>query len=100
KIYAQRRGFDIPRSRRFLVVERLFTLEAGALLGVVLFVAGLAIALTHLIIWGSGGFGSLPGELTMRVAALSSRSVVVGGQRVMAGCFAGVRSVGLRRDAT
>lgn len=98
KLYAQRRGFNIPRGRNFERLSQRISLESGAVVGVLLFLVGLGIALAQLIVWGSQGFGPLEPEATVRVAVLSSLVMMLGAQTVMGGLFVGVLSVGIQED--
>ncbi|HEU5222618.1 MAG TPA: glycosyltransferase [Candidatus Lumbricidophila sp.] len=99
KITAQHEGFTIPRSRSFDRLERRISLESAVVLGLVLFMAGLAIAIAQLAIWGASGFGPLDAATTVRVSVLAALVMVVGGQTLMAGFFVGVLKIGLRRGA-
>jgi len=51
KIYAQHEGFRIPRSRNFDRLERRISLESSALVGLAIFVIGLAIAIWQFSVW-------------------------------------------------
>ncbi|GAA4367718.1 glycosyltransferase family 2 protein [Agromyces bauzanensis] len=98
KIYAQHEGFRIPRSRNFDRLERRISLESGALVGLLLFLIGLAIAIWQFAIWAASGFGSLDPSTTIRTAVLSALLMMLGAQTIMAGMFLGVLNVGLKRD--
>ncbi|WP_234407322.1 glycosyltransferase family 2 protein [Microterricola viridarii] len=97
KIYAQREGFRIPRSRSFDKLEKRISLESGALAGAILFVIGLVIAIVQLVQWSSSGFGELDATVTVRVSVLASLVMMLGAQTMMAGMFLGVLGVGLKR---
>lgn len=98
KIYAQHEGFNIPRSRSFDKLERRISLESGALLGLVLFLIGLAIAIGQVIAWFASGLGSLDPSTTVRIAVLAALFMMLGAQTIMAGMFLGVLKVGLRKE--
>ncbi|HKH08965.1 MAG TPA: glycosyltransferase family 2 protein [Agromyces sp.] len=98
KIYAQHEGFNIPRSRNFDRLERRISLESGALLGLALFLIGLAIAIGQLVAWFASGLGSLDPSTTVRIAVLAALFMMLGSQTIMAGMFLGVLKVGLRRE--
>jgi glycosyltransferase involved in cell wall biosynthesis len=98
KIYAQHEGFRIPRSRNFDRLERRISLESGALVGLLLFLIGLAIAIGQFATWAAAGFGSLDPSSTMRTAVLGALLMMLGAQTIMAGMFLGVLNVGLKRD--
>ncbi len=97
KIYAQKEGFRIPRSRNFERLEKRISLESGAVLGLILFLVGLGIAVAQLIGWAAGGYGALDAGATIRVAVPSALMMMLGAQTVMGGMFLGVLSVGLKR---
>lgn len=98
KLYAQRRGFSIPRGRSFERLAQRISLESGAIVGLLLFLIGLGIALAQVIVWGSQGFGRLDPEETVRVAVLSSLVMMLGAQTIMGGLFVGVLSVDVQKD--
>ncbi len=97
KIYAQHEGFNIPRSRNFERLERRLSLESLAVVGVLLFLLGLAIAIVQFTAWASAGFGALDPSTTIRIAVPAAMFMILGAQSVMAGMFLGVLSVGLQR---
>lgn len=99
KIYAQREGFQIPRSRSFDKLEKRISLESGALAGVILFAIGLIIAIVQLVQWSGTDFGALEAASTVRVTVLASLVMMLGAQTTMAGMFLGVLGVGLKRRA-
>ncbi|RXZ45903.1 glycosyltransferase family 2 protein [Agromyces binzhouensis] len=98
KIYAQHEGFRIPRSRNFDRLERRISLESGALLGLALFLVGLAIAIWQFAVWAAADFGPLEPGTTARTAVLAALFMMLGAQTVMAGMFLGVLKVGLRKE--
>jgi glycosyltransferase involved in cell wall biosynthesis len=98
KIYAQHEGFRIPRSRNFDRLERRLRLESSALVGLAIFVIGLAIAIWQFSVWASTGFGALDPTSTLRTAVLAALLMMLGAQTIMAGMFLGVLNVGLKRN--
>jgi len=97
KIYAQHEGYNIPRSRSFDRLEKRISLESGAIVGLILFLIGLAIAIVQLVTWGSVKFGALDGQTTIHSAVLAALLMILGAQTIMAGMFLGALKVGLRR---
>ncbi|MDJ0337569.1 glycosyltransferase family 2 protein [Cryobacterium sp. PH31-O1] len=97
KIYAQREGFRIPRSRNFDRLEKRISLESGALVGLLLFIIGLGIAVGQLVGWASNDFGPLEAGATLRAAIPAALLMMLGSQTIMAGMFLGVLSVGVKR---
>jgi glycosyltransferase involved in cell wall biosynthesis len=98
KIYAQHEGFRIPRSRNFDRLERRISLESGALVGLAIFLIGLAIAIWQFSTWAASGFGALDPSSTLRTAVLAALLMMLGAQTIMAGMFLGVLNVGLKRN--
>ncbi|HEU0182985.1 MAG TPA: glycosyltransferase family 2 protein [Agromyces mariniharenae] len=98
KIYAQHEGFRIPRSRNFDRLERRISLESSALVGLAIFVIGLAIAIWQFSTWAASGFGALDPSSTLRTAVLAALLMMLGAQTIMAGMFLGVLNVGLKRN--
>lgn len=97
KIYAQHEGFRIPKGRNFERLEKRISLESGALVGLALFLGGLAIGIVQFVVWGNAGFGALNAATTVRVAVPAALLMVLGAQTIMAGLFLGVLSVGIRK---
>jgi glycosyltransferase involved in cell wall biosynthesis len=97
KIYAQHKGFRIPRSRNFDRLERRISLESSAIAGVIIFLLGLAIAVVQFAMWAGAGFGALNANDTLRAAIPASLLMILGAQTIMAGMFLGVLSVVLKR---
>ena len=97
KIYAQHEGFNIPRGRNFERLEKRLSLESLAVLGVLLFLIGLAVAVVQAAMWAGAGFGALDPSATIRIAIPAVLFMILGAQSIMAGMFLGVLSVGLQR---
>jgi glycosyltransferase involved in cell wall biosynthesis len=97
KIYAQHRGFRIPRSRNFERLERRISLESGALVGLALFLVGLTVAIIQFVSWSQQGFGELDTATTIRVAVPAALLMMLGAQTIMGGMFLGVLSVGIQK---
>ena len=93
KLYAQREGFFLPRGRAFEVLAARASVESSALVGLILFVAGLAIAVTQVVIWGSAGFGELDPTDTMRSAVPAVLLMILGAQTIMSGMFMGILTI-------
>jgi glycosyltransferase involved in cell wall biosynthesis len=81
------------RVRRF---TSLLNVEAGMVLGALLFLAGLAGSAYALGLWKLASFGGLNPEVTLRVVAPSATAMIVGLQLVFSSFFLGV--LGLRRQ--
>jgi len=93
KMYGQREGFALPRGRLFSRIAERTSTESAAVLGVIAFVAGLAIAVTQVVIWGSSGFGALDPLDTIRLAVPATLLMILGAQTIMAGMFLGILAI-------
>jgi glycosyltransferase involved in cell wall biosynthesis len=93
KMYGQREGFALPRGRLFSRIAERVSTESAALLGLLAFVAGLAIAVTQVVIWGASGFGALEPLDTIRLAVPATLLMILGAQTIMAGMFLGILSI-------
>lgn len=98
KLYAQHRGFNIPRGRSFERLEQRISLESAALVGVAVFIVGLAIAIGQLIYWGVQGFGPLDADVATRLSVLAALFMMLGAQTIMGGFFVGILGVGVRNE--
>jgi hypothetical protein len=93
KMYGQREGFALPRGRLFSRIAERVSTESAAFVGALAFVAGLAIAITQVAIWGASGFGALDPLDTIRLAVPATLLMILGAQTVMAGMFLGILSI-------
>lgn len=96
KLYAQREGFRLPQSRRFTRFAEKVSLESLSLLGVVLFLAGVIVAVVQVVIWGANGFGDLDPASTVRISTVALLFITLGAQSIMSGMFLGVLTIGTR----
>lgn len=97
KLYAQREGFTLPRGRAFETLAARVSLESSALAGIVLFLAGLGIAIAQVIVWAGQGFGQLDATETMRLAVPSALLMILGTQTIMSGMFMGILTIDHRK---
>jgi len=93
KTYAQREGFVLPRSKMFSSLAQRVSVESAALVGALAFVAGLAIAVAQLVVWGAQGFGELDPTDTIRLAVPAVLFMILGAQTVMGGMFLGILAI-------
>ena len=68
----------VPRSRRMAVVERVFSLESGLVLALVLLAVGAALALDAVSLWQAARFGALDVDRITRLAISSSVAISLG----------------------
>lgn len=98
KLYARHEGFYLPRSRRFERFAERATLESGAITGLLLFVAGLAVALLQVAVWAGSGFGPQDPAETLRLATPAALFMMLGFQTGMSAMFLGILSIDVRRS--
>lgn len=94
KVYAIEEGL-MPRDERLDRMNRIFTLEVGLVIGVVLLLAGLAGSVWAVWRWQAAGFGDLDPGVTLRLVIPSVLALQIGFQTVMSSFFLSV--LGLRR---
>jgi hypothetical protein len=80
--FAAHLGLLPPSQRLERALERL-TLERGLIVGVVLFLCGVAAFVVALVRWGSEGFGALDPISTMRLPIVGMVLVIGGLQLIM-----------------
>ena len=97
KMYAEREGFRLPRSRSFAWLAERTSLESLSLVGLALFLIGVGVLIVQVISWGSGGFGELDPRDTLRVAIPGSLLLILGAQTIMAGLFLGILTIPTRK---
>jgi glycosyltransferase involved in cell wall biosynthesis len=98
KLYARHEGFYIPQSRTFARLANRASLESGAIVGLVLFLAGVSIAIVQVLAWAAHGFGAQDPVDTMRLAVPACLFMMLGAQTVMSGMFLGILSIDIRRE--
>jgi hypothetical protein len=73
------------------------SLEAGALVGLGLIVAGFAMSVVALFVWGDSGFADLDYRETLRLVIPASTMLILGVQTVLASFFISI--LGIRGGA-
>jgi len=92
KLFAAREDL-LPMSPRYRRLVERFSIERGLVLGIVIFVAGIVVALLQLLRWGSAGFGALDTAQNIRTAIPAALGMVLGFQTIMFSMFAGALSI-------
>jgi glycosyltransferase involved in cell wall biosynthesis len=92
KLFAARENL-LPMSPRYRQLLQRFSIERGLIIGIVIFVAGIVLALLQFLRWGSVGFGALDTARNVRVAIPAVLGIVLGFQTIMFSMFAGVLSI-------
>lgn len=87
--YASVTGFIPTESRLDKWLEETST-EKGVLLGIFLFLAGIAVTIVAFCIWGKTGFGGLSPESMMRITIPAMLLIVVGIEVVFGSFFIGI----------
>ena len=87
--YASVTGFIPTESRLDKWLEETST-EKGVLLGIFLFLAGIAVTIVAFCIWGKTGFGGLSPESMMRITIPAMLLIVVGIDVVFGSFFIGI----------
>ena len=87
--YASVTGFIPTESRLYKWLEETST-EKGVLLGIFLFLAGIAVTIVAFCIWGKTGFGGLSPESMMRITIPAMLLIVVGIEVVFGSFFIGI----------
>ncbi|MCK9913229.1 MULTISPECIES: glycosyltransferase family 2 protein [Microbacterium] len=93
KMYAEREGFRLPRSRSFAWLAERVSLESLSIVGLLLFCAGLAIFVGQFSLWAAAGFGAQDTQATLRIAIPATLLMVLGAQTVMSGMFLGILNI-------
>jgi hypothetical protein len=97
KLYARHEGFYLPRSRSFDRFAEKATLERGAIVGLLLFVAGLGAAVVQLAAWAANDFGAQDVGGTIRLAIPAVLLMMLGFQTGMSAMFLGILSIDVRQ---
>lgn len=87
--YASVTGFIPTESKLDKWLEETST-EKGVLLGIFLFLAGIAVTIVAICIWGKTGFGGLSPESMMRITIPAMLLIVVGIEVVFGSFFIGI----------
>ncbi len=87
--YASVTGFIPTESKLDKWLEETST-EKGVLLGIFLFLAGIAVTIVAFCIWGRTGFGGLSPESMMRITIPAMLLIVVGIEVVFGSFFIGI----------
>ncbi|WP_336631591.1 MULTISPECIES: glycosyltransferase family 2 protein [unclassified Microbacterium] len=96
KLYAEREGFRLPRSRSFSWFAERASLESFSLIGAASFLIGLIVFIVQIVAWGQTGFGALDPQATIRVAIPGALLMVLGAQTIMTGMFIGILTIPTR----
>jgi hypothetical protein len=93
--YATVRKLMPPVPSYQLLTDQI-TLERLALLGALIFVAGLAGIVWAIVVWGGAAFGELGYLRVLRLVIVSVTALIAGSQLILSGFLAGVIAIGQR----
>lgn len=97
KLFATQEGF-LPASPRYKSVVSKWTAERGLLVGMGLFVIGVAIGVIQVVRWGDVDFGAQDAADVVRIAIPSALVIVLGFQTMMMSTFSGVLTIPRREQ--
>ncbi len=97
KVYAAHEGF-LPVGPRFRALTDRLSLERGLLLGIAIFLLGLAVAVIQVLRWRHVGFGGLDARQAVRIATPAALGLMLGFQTMMSSMFVGILTIPTRRE--
>ena len=92
RIYAMTSGF-LPGKAWITELNEKLSLEAGALVGLGLILAGLAMSVVALFVWGDKGFADLDYRETLRLVVPAGTMLILGVQTVLASFFISILGI-------
>jgi hypothetical protein len=92
RIYAMASGF-LPGKPWIEELNEKLSLEAGALVGLGLILAGLAMSVVALFVWGDSGFAELDYRDTLRLVIPAATMLILGVQTVLASFFVSILGI-------
>jgi glycosyltransferase involved in cell wall biosynthesis len=92
RIYAMTSGF-LPGKAWITELNEKLSLEAGALAGLGLILAGLAMSVVALFVWGDAGFADLDYRETLRLVIPAGTMLILGVQTVLASFFISILGI-------
>jgi glycosyltransferase involved in cell wall biosynthesis len=92
RIYAMTSGF-LPGKPWIESLHERLSLETGAIAGLGLIVAGLAMSVVAIFVWGDSGFADLDYRETMRLVVPAATLLILGVQTVLASFFISILGI-------
>ncbi len=96
KVYAILQGL-LPEDKRLNRLFKIFTLETGITVGVLLLIGGLIGSIAAVVWWKSTGFGLLNVDRMLRLVIPSILALTLGSQTILSSFFLSVLGLGVRR---
>ena len=97
KVFAMQQGFH-PRNATYSTLFRHVRLEAGLLVGALMFALGVLGTLVAVVSWQSAGFGSLNPTMTMREVIPAAVLITLGVQTIFASFFLSILGIDNEAD--
>jgi glycosyltransferase involved in cell wall biosynthesis len=92
RIYAMTSGF-LPGKAWIAELSERLSLEAGALAGLGLILAGLTMSVVAIFVWGDAGFADLDYRETLRLVVPAGTMLILGVQTVLASFFISILGI-------
>jgi glycosyltransferase involved in cell wall biosynthesis len=96
KVYSRHEGI-VPPDPAFERLSRHVHLERVLLASLALFVAGLMLALSSVVDWGSTGFRALDAEHSMRLVVPATTAMLLAAQSAYGACFVALMNISRSR---
>lgn len=92
KVYAVTNNF-LPESKTYDTIRRIFTLEKGLVIGLVILLSGLGLSGYSFFSWSDTGFGELDYTNTMRLVMPAVLLIAMGFQMILYSFFLSILSI-------
>ncbi|MGN0369993.1 MAG: glycosyltransferase family 2 protein [Butyrivibrio sp.] len=89
--YARTTGFIPMKEPKGLM--KFFTVEKGIILGIILFIAGIAASILSVNVWSKASFGELDPTRSLRLIIPAFTAIVLGAQLIFASFFIGILQI-------
>ncbi len=92
RTYATEEGF-LPKNKLDNRIEKLFTLEGGILVGVLIFLSGVVCSIYAFYIWQQAQFGNLEYARILRIVVPGATLILLGTQLLFSSFFLGILKI-------
>jgi len=97
RTYATEEGF-LPKNKLDNKIEKLFTLESGILVGLLIFLCGLACSMYAFYVWQQAEFGNLEYKHILRIVIPGATLILLGTQLLFSSFFLGILKIKKRTN--